>query len=98
MANEILSSEIGPEVTDYLGRNRDEALGIYSLQDPKAVARAIGRIEAKIELRTPPPAGAKPPPPFKPVSGSTNINKSLEDMSMEEYEAQLVKQKVVRGI
>jgi hypothetical protein len=61
MVELLQEADAGPEVLYYLANNRDEAFRI-SQMDEKSAARAIGRLEAKLE--TP----AKPAPPPKPVS------------------------------
>jgi hypothetical protein len=70
MAEIIQESEVGPELAYYLGKNLDEARQIAELDAVKA-ARAIGRIEAKLEKPAaapaptpkPPPVSKAPPPP-----------------------------------
>jgi hypothetical protein len=66
MVELLQESEVGPEVLYYLGNNREEALKIAQLGE-FAAARAIGRLEAKLEtVKTAPPkpvSKAPPPPP-----------------------------------
>ena len=61
MVDLVQDAEAGPDVLYYLANNRDEAARIAQM-DEKSAARAIGRIEAKLETPAP------PPPPPKPVS------------------------------
>lgn len=68
MAEVIQESELGPAIAYYLGKNTAEAEQIAQLDSVRA-ARALGRIEAKLEQpATPPPSKpavskAPPPPP-----------------------------------
>lgn len=75
MADLIMESEIGAEVAYYLGKNPDEARQIAEL-DPVKAARALGRIEAKLEKPPAPPtpkpvavSKAPPPPPRIEAAG-----------------------------
>jgi hypothetical protein len=64
MVELLQDTETGPEVFLYLANHPDEATRIAEMDD-KAAARAIGRIEAKLEV---PPASPAPVPAPKPVS------------------------------
>ena len=49
----LAASEIGPRILHYLGTNLPEAMAIAQMSPP-AAAKAIGRIEAKLEAQTKP--------------------------------------------
>lgn len=85
MVELLRESEVGPEIGVYLARNLDEAEQI-SQMSPVAAARAIGRIEAKLESA---PAPAKPkvdppkkltqtPPPAKTLTGGAVAIKDID--------------------
>lgn len=69
----IQSSEIGPEIAEYLAENEDKGRAIAQL-DPFLVAKEIGRIEAQLEAaKAPPPAPPKPssaPPPVPKIEAT----------------------------
>lgn len=74
-----LASEIketgNPEIAYYLAENRDKLAEIARLP-PKAQAREIGRIEARLEAAkaAPPPVSKAPPPPSKvETAGASNV-------------------------
>lgn len=87
----IRDCENGPAIAYYLGEHPDEARALDGLSEP-AMARAIGRIEAKLE--TPPapapapkPVSKAPPPPPKIEATEPSISKSWNDpgLSQEEF-------------
>jgi hypothetical protein len=85
MAVAILDTENPPAIAYYLGKNPDEAAAIASMT-PIAAARAIGRIEAKLEAppapvtpREPPRKTTNAPPPPKTVSGAGKPEVSVDD-------------------
>jgi len=89
MAHAILTSEIGPKLQYYLGRNTDEAKRIAAL-DPISQVREMGRLEAKVLGAPAAPVRrvSETPPPIKPVGGSrAAVTKDPGEMSMEEYAA-----------
>ncbi len=87
MVQAVLTSDVGPEIYNYLATHRDEAARL-STSLPGAAARAIGVIEAKLgQGDTTRTATGKPPPPFNPVTGHTRIDTPVEKLSMEEYAA-----------
>lgn len=59
----IIEMENGPEIAYYLGKHKDEAIAIYDMSTPKAMAE-IGRISAKLQKTD---SGS---PPVKPVSNA----------------------------
>ncbi len=96
MAHTILTSEQGPEIAYYLGKNPAEAKRISSITtfdangnvtpDANRQLLELGLILAKINTPPvkPPVSGA--PKPIKPLSsGSDTSQKSPEDETMEEY-------------
>lgn len=65
MKEAIFDSDFGPQVAYYLSENVDKAIAI-SQMEPRAQAREIGRIEARIEAekaKPAPPVVSKAPPP-----------------------------------
>lgn len=85
MAVAILDTENPPAIAYYLGQHPDEAAAIASMT-PIAAARAIGRIEAKLEAppapvtpREPPKKTTNAPPPPKTVSGAGKPEVSVDD-------------------
>lgn len=93
MAAAIINHEQGPEIAYHLGKHPEEAKRISSLSPPLQIME-LGFIAAS--LNAPPassPAAAKPivsaaPKPITPLaSGAGNIEKPIEEMSMDEYAA-----------
>ena len=87
----LLDSEQGAEVLYYLASHTDEARRLQALT-PAGVARAIGRIEAKLATEgaaTPPEPEPPPtPPPVRPVGTSrSGQQKAPADMTPQEYRA-----------
>ena len=76
MADLVAEAENGPDVLYYLANNRDEALRIAQM-DEKSAARAIGRIEAKLEAPpaapAPKPVSKAPPPPPQIDTGESAV-------------------------
>ena len=70
MAEAIRDSDVGPQVAYYLAENMDKATAIAQMS-PMAQAREIGRIEARMEVKTSAPvAVSKAPPPPPSIEGS----------------------------
>ena len=88
MAAAILHSDHGPDLQYWLGANPQEAARIIKLSPPLQLME-LGKIEARLTApRTPKPAVSAAPAPIKPISGSASgMQKSPEDMSMDEYAA-----------
>jgi hypothetical protein len=87
MFGNIKDSEVGPEVALYLADHPEEAENIYNLS-PSATARAIGRIEAKLESPPEPKDKllTKAPDPVSPGSGGGIAPKGNGDnLSDEDY-------------
>lgn len=102
----ILDADDPPAIAYYLGQNPHEAASIAQMT-PAQIGRAIGRIEAK--LSEPPPASEPPrqpepktvtkaPPPVTTLSGAPAIKKSVEDMSMAEYDAHRRAERAAKGL
>lgn len=84
MADAILTSDVGPEVSYFLGKNRDEAARISRL-NPIQQVREIAKIETRIAAGAPSKTTAAPPPPST-VGGSTpGTHKDPSQMSMAEF-------------
>lgn len=89
MAEVIQESDIGPQIAYYLGKNTAEAEQIAQL-DPVRAARAIGRIEAKLEKPPAPPPAPKPvskapPPPPRIEATEPAVEKDPDQMSTREW-------------
>lgn len=72
----LVASDMGPEVLYYLGKNPTEARQIAQFS-PAAAAKAIGRIEARIEAQQ--KQQSKAPPPPRTVGGSSKAVAGLRD-------------------
>lgn len=83
MYENIVDSEKGAEVAYYLAEHPDEAQAIYDLKFPRAVSRAMGRIEDKVSLSTPQKSTgksiSKAPPPISPSRGGKSSPAGLRD-------------------
>jgi hypothetical protein len=83
MGELIMTSDAGPDVLYHLGQNRALAAQIAAM-NPVEAARAIGRIEARLD--TPKPrTETKAPDPISPVRGSAGASLNPDKMSYEEY-------------
>jgi hypothetical protein len=89
----ITRSAIGPELLYELGKNQKEAERIARLSAGEAY-KAIGKLEAKIELRASEAKKPEPkkitqaPKPIEPVGRSASpVSKDPEKMTFSEYEA-----------
>ncbi len=102
MVDVIADTDNPAALAYYLGKNPQEAERI-SAMNLAGVARAIGRIEA--ELSAPPPLRqitpktvTKAPPPVTTLTGAPAVVKSLEEMSMREYDEQRRKERKQKGL
>jgi hypothetical protein len=86
MAEAIMTSEQGPEILNYLTRNKVEARRIYRLT-PVQQAREIGRLEAKFAVAPTPNKVSGAPPPHEQVKGAsdTSVKKDAADMTDQEW-------------
>ena len=100
----FLSSENGPELAYELAKNRDEFKRVCALP-PLAAAREMGKLESRLEPKSPSAALAstkttKAPKPLDPVgtSGKGSAKKSLSDpgLSQKEYEELRAPQRAAR--
>ncbi len=96
MGHEIIDSAHSAAILYFLAKNPDEAEKLSQLTSPTAVARAIGRIEARLpsgnaEAKPKPITGAPAPitPSGKASSGST---RTPDEMTPSEYRAWRIKQ------
>lgn len=95
MAHAIIHSEQGPDIAYYLGKHPEEAARISSLLPPLQLVE-LGIIAASLKTPASSPAAVKPivsaaPKPIKPLgTGAGNIEKPIEEMSMEEYAAKRI--------
>lgn len=89
----IKDCENGPEIAYYYGKHPDEAQALHGVSEA-AMARAIGRVEAKLEAPPVPPAPAPapkpvskaPPPPPKIEATEPAISKSWNDPTLTQEE------------
>lgn len=90
MVEVIVESEQGPAIAYYLAENRDLAEQIARLP-PVQAARAIGRIEARLEANRPaaasqaPPVSKAPPPPPRIEATEPAVEKDPDQMSPEAW-------------
>lgn len=82
----ILESDISSDLVYHLAKDTAEADRISKLS-PYAQAKEIGKIEDRL-LAKKPVIKSNAPPPISPVNGSKDFTKSLDDMSVAEYEAE----------
>lgn len=80
----IKASDIGPKIAYFLASNPDEADEIAQMTGANAI-RAIGRIEAKLELGK--ASITKAPPPIEPTGTKAKAVKSPDAMSDSEFAA-----------
>jgi hypothetical protein len=89
MAEAIVDSDVGPQLTYHLAKNPQEAARIAGLSPVKAI-REIAMIEAKLKAPAAPTvkATSAPPPPTHVSSRSASaVSKDPSRMSMDEYVA-----------
>lgn len=91
MQHALLESEYGPEIAYHLAKHPEELQRIATLT-PLAAARAIGKIEAALDVDAPQTATrvSNAPRPIRPVGGravvtTPNLNR---EMSLAEYRAE----------
>lgn len=89
----IVESEIGPQLSYHLATHRDELAAIAKMR-PVQQARALGRLEAKLQTTAAPATPAPKPKPVQltrapapptPVGNGSAPTKSIEQMSISEY-------------
>jgi hypothetical protein len=88
MVELLAESDAGPEVLYHLANNRDVAMQIAQMDD-KSAARAIGRLEAKLEKPAPAvppkPVSKAPPPPPQIEAVEPAVVKDPSQMSDAEF-------------
>jgi hypothetical protein len=82
----ILESDISSDLVYHLAKDAAEAERISKLT-PYAQAKEIGKLEDRLSAKKP-VIKSNAPPPINPVNGSKDFTKSLDDMSVAEYEAE----------
>lgn len=105
VAEIVMETDNPPAVAYYLAQNLSEATAIAQMT-PHNAARAIGRIEAKLEAPAAPEVPRQPAPktvtkapaPLTTLSGSPAVKKSYDDMSMREYDAARRKERAAKGL
>lgn len=100
----ILDCDDPPAIAYYLGQHPDEAAAIAQMT-PHQIGRAIGRIEATLSAPPEPARQLEPsktvtraPPPVTTVSGAPAVKKSVDDMSMAEYDAHRRAERAAKGL
>lgn len=83
VADIIMQSDSGTDVAYYLGTHRDEAAAISRMSGLDA-ARAIGRIEARINMPQP-KVNTEAPDPISPVKPKASVTRKPENMTPTEY-------------
>lgn len=82
----ILESDISSDLVYHLAKDTAEADRISKLS-PYAQAKEIGKIEDRLSAKKP-IIKSNAPPPINPVNGSKDFTKSMDEMSVAEYEAE----------
>jgi hypothetical protein len=80
----ILESDMSAEIVYHLAKNPEEGARIAQLP-AYAQAKEIGKLEDKLSAK-PAPKPSKAPDPISPVTGSKALTKSIEDMTVQEFE------------
>lgn len=98
-ADIIRDCENGPAVAYYLGDHPDEARALHGLS-ATAMARVIGRIEAKLEAPAAPalaskPVSKAPPPPPKIDATEPAVAKSLDDPDLTDAEFEKIRRRQI---
>jgi hypothetical protein len=75
--------ELGPEMSSYLSQHLDVADAIASVS-PVTAGVKLGQIAAKLSVKKPEVKPSNAPDPVTTLNGGAAVNKSMEDMSMEE--------------
>jgi hypothetical protein len=102
VADVIKQSEVGPQMVSYLYQHQDEAVKILQAGSPLAIARELGKLEAKLSPATPPQAAAKPAAPAlpKPPAVVSNhpapVEVDLADCDMDAFRREMKRLGVVR--
>lgn len=78
----LIEAENGPELAYHLGQHKDVADSLFSMTDAQAhmkLGQITAQLSAKPEVKT-----SAAPEPIEPVSASGSLNKSYDEMTMEE--------------
>lgn len=88
----VLNSDIGEQVGYYLAKNPAELMAMQNMNEVQ-LAKAIGKIEAKLESQGTEPAvrTTKAPPPISPIKNTAKSTKSLDELPYEEYKREMDK-------
>jgi hypothetical protein len=70
VVREVVECESPEKVLAHLAKNPTEAARIAALRTPQAVARELGKLEAKLATPAAPPTPSNAPPPPRPVRGA----------------------------
>lgn len=89
----ILEAENSADIVYHLAKNPAEAERIAALS-PYAQAKEIGKLEEKLTSK--PVKLSNAPTPTTPVKSASSIVKSVEDMSLAEYEKDFMKRRYGR--
>lgn len=93
LADELIESEIGPQVMLYLTQHEDEVIGLFKSPNRLAFAKAFAKLEAKLGGAASEPAPAAPKetysnakPPVRPVTPSAVGDEDIEGIEdFDEY-------------
>lgn len=85
MIDTIASSDYGPALVYHLAKNPSAAMKLANMP-PLLAAKELGRIEASITPAKP-RTESKAPPPVQALKARAQVQKSPEEMSMDEYMA-----------
>ena len=87
----VVDSDQFVDLALYFGQNPNEAMRLLDLPVVQA-AREIGRIESKLQIKTPQPRTiSKAPTPTKTVGGNEVVEKTIDDMTAAEHIAYMNK-------
>ena len=86
MAEVIQESDVGPQLAYHLAKNRAVAEQLSKLPE-RAMAREIGRLEAKLSAPAPRPVAVPkaPPPPPKLEATEAEVDKDPDSMSIDDW-------------
>ena len=96
MAHVIMTSDQGPDIQYFLGKNPAEAqrISAFTLNTPQGVVPDVSRqlyemglLAARIQPASKPPISNAPPPVRPLKTGATDIAKTPDEETMEEYAA-----------